>query len=87
MRYGTHIGFIACMKQLYDIFGIYVGLIHYMNSRVLCALHKGSVRRRNKHEPTGSYLYLARQLSKCMMKSYAFDLHIYPVRTEMNCMQ
>ena len=39
MRCGIHIGFIACMKQFYDIFGIHVELINYLNSHVFCALH------------------------------------------------
>ena len=38
MRYGVHIEFIACMTQFYDIFDIYVVLIHYMVSSILCAL-------------------------------------------------
>ena len=36
-----------------------------------------------KHEPTDSYFFLEIQLSKCMMRSDAFNLHVYPVITEM----
>ena len=36
-----------------------------------------------KHEPTDSYFYLARQLAKCTMRSYALNSDNYPVRTEM----
>ena len=38
-------------------------------------------KKRTKHEPTDSYFYLARQLSKCVMRADAFNSHIYPVRT------
>ena len=38
MRCGIYIGLIVCMTQFYNIFGIHVGLIHYMSSRVLFAL-------------------------------------------------
>ena len=40
-------------------------------------------RNRPKHEPTDSYLYLARQLTKCMMRSDVLNLHVYPIRREM----
>ena len=40
-------------------------------------------KKRPKHEPTDSYFYPARQLAKCMMRSDALNLHVYPVRTEM----
>ena len=39
-----------------------------------------------KHEPTDSYFYLARQLVKCMMRSDAFNSHVYPVRTEITAL-
>ena len=32
--------------------------------------YEGYVRNRFKHMPTDSYLYLARQLEKCMMSNY-----------------
>ena len=38
---------------------------------------------RPKHEPTDSYFYLARYIAKCMMRYYALNLHVYPVRTEI----
>ena len=41
-----------------------------------------SEKKRPKHEPTNSYFYLARQLTKCMMRADALNSHIYPVRTE-----
>ena len=44
---------------------------------------KGYVRKRPKHEPTDSNFYLARYISKCMMRPDARNLHIGPVRTEM----
>ena len=37
--------------------------------------------RKPKHEPTDSYFYLARQLSKCMMIADALNLNVYPVTT------
>ena len=37
-------------------------------------------KKRPRHEPTESYFYLARQLSKCMMRADALNLHSYPVR-------
>ena len=40
-------------------------------------------RNRPKHEPTESYFYLERQLVKFMMRYYALNSHVYPVRTEM----
>ena len=40
-------------------------------------------RKRPKHDPTDSYFYLSNQLAKCMMRSDALNLHIYPVRTEI----
>ena len=44
---------------------------------------KGYVQKRPQHETTDSYIYLARQLDKCMMRSDAFILHVDPVITEM----
>ena len=41
-------------------------------------------RKRPKHEPTDSYFYPSRQLVKCMIRDYAFNLHVYPVRTKIN---
>ena len=41
-------------------------------------------RKRPKHEHTDSYFYLAIQLAKCMTRSDALNLHVYPVITEMN---
>ena len=40
-------------------------------------------RKRPKHEPTGSYFYLSRHISKCMIRADALNSHIYPVRMEM----
>ena len=45
--------------------------------------YKGYVQKRLKHEPTASYFYLGRHLAKCMIRDDAFNLHVYPVRTEM----
>ena len=42
--------------------------------------YKDYVRKRPKHEPTNSYFYLARQLAKCMMRAYEFNLYIDAVR-------
>ena len=41
------------------------------------------VNKRPKHEPTDSYIYLARQLEKCIMRADALNSHIYPFRSEM----
>ena len=49
--------------------------------------YKGYVRKSPNHEPTYSYFYLARQIAKCMIRSDAFNLHVYPVRTEITGMQ
>ena len=46
-------------------------------------LMKNYERKRPKHEPTYSKFYLARHISKCMMRADALNLHVYPVRTEM----
>ena len=43
--------------------------------------YKGHVRKRPKHEPTGSYFYLARQLAKCMIRTDDLNAHVDPVRT------
>ena len=45
------------------------------------------MRNRPKHEPTNSYFYLARHIDKCMMRAYAFNLHVDPVITKMTGMQ
>ena len=37
--------------------------------------------KRPKHEPTNSYVYLARQREKFMMRSDALNTNNYPVRT------
>ena len=44
------------LKDLYDIIKKFKGL-HY----------EGYVRKRSKHMPTYSYLYLSRHIEKCMM--------------------
>ena len=44
-------------------------------------------RRRPKHEPTDSYFYLSRQLTKCMMRAVSLHSHVYPVRTEITGMK
>ena len=49
--------------------------------------YKSYERRRPKHKTTGSYFYLVRQLTKCMMRDDALNLYVYPVRTEMNVTQ
>ena len=41
-------------------------------------------KKRPKHKPTDSYFYPERHLSNCMMRSDALNLHVYPVRTQMN---
>ena len=43
--------------------------------------YKGYVRKRPKYEHTDSYFYLARYISKDMMRADALNLHIEPVRT------
>ena len=45
--------------------------------------YKGYVRNRSKHETTDSYFYLARHISKCMVRVDVLNLDIDPVRTEM----
>ena len=45
--------------------------------------YEGYVKKRPKHEPTDSHLYLARHIAKCMMRADAFNLHVDPVRTEI----
>ena len=41
--------------------------------------YKSYERRRTKHEPTDSYLYLSRYLVKCMMRDYSLNLLVYTV--------
>ena len=38
---------------------------------------------RPKHDPTGSYFYLTRQLAKCMMRADDLNSNINPVRMEI----
>ena len=45
--------------------------------------YKSHDRNRPKHELTDSYIYLARQLVKYMVRDDALKPYIYPVRTEM----
>ena len=45
--------------------------------------YKGYVRMRPKHESTNSYFYLARLISKFMMRADTLNLHVDPKRTEM----
>ena len=40
-----------------------------------------------KNDPTDSYFYLARHIATFMMRDDALNLHVYPVRTQMNGMQ
>ena len=40
-------------------------------------------KKKPKHEPADSYFYLARQFSRCIMRSDALNSHVYPVRMEM----
>ena len=46
--------------------------------------YKSYVQKIPKHEPTGSYFYLARKITKCMMISDAFNLHADPIRKEVS---
>ena len=41
---------------------------------------------RPKHDPTDRYFYLARQLSKCMMRADSLNSYFYPVRTKMTAL-
>ena len=45
--------------------------------------YKGYVYNRPKYEPTDSYFSLERHISKCMVRTYAFNLHVEPVGTEI----
>ena len=45
--------------------------------------YESDEKKRPKNEPTDSYFYLWWQLAKCMVRSYAFNLHSYPVRIEI----
>ena len=40
--------------------------------------YEGYVHKRPKYEPTDSYFYLARQISKCGMRADVFNLHVDP---------
>ena len=46
--------------------------------------YKDYVQKRPKHEPTDSYFYLERQISKCMVTFYALNFPVYSVRAEIN---
>ena len=49
--------------------------------------YKGYVRKRPKHEPNYSYLYISIYLDKCIMQADALNLHVDPVIMEMTVMQ
>ena len=49
--------------------------------------YKGYLRKRHKNEPTDSYFYIARHISKCMTRDDAFNLRVNLVLTEMTCTQ
>ena len=42
------------------------------------------MRKRPKHEPIESYFIYKYSFAKCMVRSDAFNLHVDPVRTEIN---
>ena len=42
--------------------------------------YRGYVQKRPKHEPTASYVYIARHIAKCVMRSDALDFYFDPVR-------
>ena len=46
-------------------------------------LYKWYESRRPEHDPTDSYFYLARRITKCMMRADSLNLHVYLVRTEI----
>ena len=43
--------------------------------------YKSYVRKSPKHEPTDSYFYLERHISKCMVIAGALNSHVDPVGT------
>ena len=43
--------------------------------------YKGCVQKIPKNEPTDSYFYISRQISKCMIRADAFNFHVDPVIT------
>ena len=45
-------------------------------------IHKSYERSRPKHDPTGSYFYLSRNLASCMMRADSLTSHVYPVIME-----
>ena len=49
--------------------------------------YKGYVQKITKNKPTDSYFYLARQISKCMVRAGTFNSQVDPVRTEVTITQ
>ena len=39
--------------------------------------------KRPKYEPTDSYFYLSRLIGKFVMRAYAFNLHVDPIRKKL----
>ena len=48
---------------------------------------KGYVQQNPNHEPTDSYFYLSRYLSKCMMRADSLHLYVDPVIMKITGMQ
>ena len=49
--------------------------------------NEGYVQKRPNNEPTDSYLYLSRQLAKCIMRADTLNSKVDPIRTETNITQ
>ena len=74
-------------KARYDITDVILKDISKIIKEFEKLLYQGYVRKRTKHEPTDSYLYLARYIHKCMMRAHNLNLYVHSVITEMTSTQ
>ena len=68
-------------KARYDITDVIMKDISNIIKEFEQSPYKVYVQKSPKHEPTDSYFYLSRQLAKCMMRVYAFNSNVDPVKT------
>ena len=68
-------------KARYDITDVIMKDISNIIKEFEQSPYKVYVQKSTKHEPTDSYLYLSIQLAKCMMRVYAFNSNLDPVKT------
>ena len=79
----TNVGSKKNIKSRYEINNVSMKYLSNIIKEFEKLLYKGYVKKRPKHEPTEGYLYLSRQLFKCMMIIDDLNYYVNPLRTEM----